>query len=99
MAKPRKPRKPGKKIIRKRVRTSLRNKAGATARGRRMAAILGPTSGYEGYKTVEREVDVPGSAAAKDRAAAAGKTKAAPKRNAKPVLEQPSWQKLPNEPF
>ena len=87
MAKPRKPSKPGKKIIRKRVRASLRTKAGATARGRRMAAILGPTSGYEGYKTVEREVDVPGSAAAKDRAAAAGKTKTAPKRNAKTVAK------------
>ena len=84
MAKPRKPRKPGKKIIRKRVNVSLRNKAGATARGRRMAAVLGPTSGYEGHKTIETVVDVPGSAAAKDRALKQGGKKQGGKKQGTP---------------
>ena len=88
MAKPRKPRKPGKKIVKKRVRVSLRNKAGATARGRRMAAVLGPTPGYDDYKTVERVVDVPGSAAAKERAAKkATRSGGAGKANTKTVTK------------
>ena len=81
-----------KRMRKTRRKVSIRNKIGATVRGRMMAAKLGPTAGYEGYETVNEMVDVADKPEPKGRARKAAKVTASKAEKLTPTQFAKKWK-------
>lgn len=81
-----------KRMRKTRRKVSIRNKIGATVRGRIMAAKLGPTAGYEGYETVNEMVDVADKPEPKGRARKAAKVTASKAEKLTPTQFAKKWK-------
>lgn len=81
-----------KRMRKTRRKVSIRNKIGATVRGRIMAAKLGPTAGYEGYETVTEMVDVADKPEPKGRARKTAKVTASKAEKLTPTQFAKKWK-------
>lgn len=81
-----------KRMRKTRRKVSIRNKIGATVRGRIMAAKLGPTAGYEGYETVNEMVDVADKPEPKGRARKTAKVTASKAEKLTPTQFAKTWK-------
>lgn len=81
-----------KRMRKTRRKVSIRNKIGATVRGRMLAAKLGPTAGYEGYETVNEMVDVADKPESKGRARKAAKVTASKAEKLTPTQFAKKWK-------
>lgn len=81
-----------KRMRKTRRKVSIRNKIGATVRGRIMAAKLGPTAGYEGYETVNEMVDVADKPEPKGRARKTAKVTASKAEKLTPTQFAKKWK-------
>lgn len=81
-----------KRMRKTRRKVSIRNKIGATVRGRMLAAKLGPTAGYEGYETVNEMVDVADKPEPKGRARKAAKVTASKAEKLTPTQFAKKWK-------
>lgn len=81
-----------KRMRKTRRKVSIRNKIGATVRGRIMAAKLGPTAGYEGYETVNEMVDVADKPEPKGRTRKTAKVTASKVETLTPTQFAKKWK-------